>query len=311
MPCSKRTHKIILPVDVPGLPVYIYYRRLLMVNVFDFTDYRVYLKTYFEDRKKSDPAFSHRWLARRLDLSTSNLLWLVMQGKRNLTGTLCHKISEVFKLSRKEAEYFENMVNFMQAKTNKEKDLFFSHMTGLRKKLNVDRIEERQYEYYTNWYNPVVRELVTGPAFDGGPEALSRMLQPSITPSQAKRSIELMLRLGMIKKQGRRYVQTSPLLSTGPEVNSLAIVNFHRAMGTLAVEALDRIPKKERNITSSTIYITDGMYESIVKKIEEFRKELLLMADSVEQGERVYQLNFQLFPVSKTTPGPSSTRRGA
>jgi uncharacterized protein (TIGR02147 family) len=67
-----------------------------MVNVFDFIDYREYLKAYFEDRKASDPKFSHRWLAGRLDLSTSNFILLVMQGKRNLNAGLCLRISEVF-----------------------------------------------------------------------------------------------------------------------------------------------------------------------------------------------------------------------
>jgi uncharacterized protein (TIGR02147 family) len=271
-----------------------------MVNVFNYTDYREYLKDYFKDRKKSDPKFSHRWLARQLDLSTSNLLWLVIKGKRNLTAGLCHKLSEIFKLSRRESEYFENMVNFMQSKASKVKDLYFSRMALLRKKLKVDRIEEQQYEYYTNRYNPVIRELVTNPAFSNDPEALSKMILPSITPSQAKRSIELLLKLGMIKKQGGRYVQTSPLISTGPEVNSLAIVNFHRAMGGLAIEALDRVPKNERNITSSTLYISRNVYEQMVKKIEDLRREFLAMADSVKQGERVYQVNFQVFPVSKT-----------
>jgi uncharacterized protein (TIGR02147 family) len=282
-----------------------------MVNVFDYTDYREYLKDYFEERKESDPKFSHRWLARQLDLSTSNLLWLIIQGKRNLTSTLCHKLSEVFKLSRKESEYFENTVGFMQAKASREKDLYFSRMALLRKKLKIDRIEERQYEYYTNWYHPVVRELVTNPSFNGGHETLCKMLVPSITPSQAKHSVELLKKLGMIKKQGGRFVQTSPLLTTGPEVNSLAIVNFHRAMGGLAIEALDRVSKNERNITSSTLYITRNVYEQMVKKIEDLRRELLAMADSVKQGERVYQVNFQVFPVSRTTPDPSSTRRGA
>ena len=270
-----------------------------MVNVFDFTDYRNYLKAYFEERKKNDRKFSHRWLARQLDLSTSNLLWLVMKGKRNLSAALCHKIAAVFKLSRNETEYFENMVDFIQAKTNSEKDLYFSRMAGLRKKLKVDRIEERQYEYYSKWYNPVVRELVTSPEFNGEPNTLCKMLLPPITPSQAKRSIELLLRLGMIKKQNRRFIQTSPLISTGPEVDSLSVVNFHRATGNLAVEALDRVPKNERNITSSTIAITKAMYPSMVKKIEGFRQELLALADTANQGERVYQCNFQLFPVSK------------
>jgi uncharacterized protein (TIGR02147 family) len=270
-----------------------------MVNIFEFTDFRDYLKAYFEDRKKADPKFSHRWLAGRLDLSTSNFIMLVMQGKRNISPLLRSRISEVFKHSRKEAEYFENMVNFIQAKTGKEKDLYFSRMTALRKNVKVDKINEWQYEYYSNWYNPVIRELVTSPGFNGNPASLCRLLQPSITPKQAKRSIDLLLKLKMIKKAGSRYEQTSSIISTDPEVNSLAIVNFHRAMGTLAVEALDRVPKMERNITSCTMHITKELFDVMRNRIEDFRKEMLALADSTKDGERVYQMNFQFFPVSK------------
>jgi uncharacterized protein (TIGR02147 family) len=70
-------------------------------------------------------------------------------------------------------------------------------------------------------------------------------------------------------------------------------------MGRLAIEALDRVPREERNISSSTIFITGETFDTIRKRIEEFRKELLGLADAGQQGERVYQMNFQLFPVSK------------
>ena len=270
-----------------------------MVNIFKYTDYRKYLKAYFADRKKKDSRFSHRWLAQKLELATSNFIMLVMQGKRNLNRSLCFKISEVFKHSPKEASYFDNMVNFIQAKTNKEKDLYFSRMMALRKNIKIDKIEERQYEYYTNWYHPVIRELITSPDFNGDVKVLSKKLLPGISPTQVKKSIDILLKLGFIKKRGKRYIQSSPFITTGPEVNSLAVVNFHRIMGKLAVEALDRIPKQQRNITASTIYITQSTFDTIRKKIEAFRKELLTLADSDQKAERVYQLNFQLFPVSK------------
>jgi uncharacterized protein (TIGR02147 family) len=270
-----------------------------MINIFEFTDFRAYLRAYFSDRKKTDPGFSHRWLAGRLELATSNFILLVMQARRNLNSGLCLKISEVFKHSRKEAEYFENMVNFAQAKTSKEKDLYFTRMAALRKNLKIAKIEESQYDYYSNWYNPVIRELVAGRNFDANPATLCKLLQPAITPAQAKRSLELLLKFGMIKKQGNRYVQSSPVVATGPEVNSLAVVNFHKVMGQLAVESLDRIPKNQRNITASTIYIPESMFDTIRKKIDDFRKELLALADSIQQGGRVYQINFQVFPVTK------------
>ncbi len=270
-----------------------------MVNIFEFTDYREYLKVYFSDRKKKDPKFSHRWLAQKLELATSNFIMLVMQGKRNLNRSLCFKISEVFKHSRKEASYFEDMVSFIQAKNNKEKDLYFSRMIALRKNLKIDKIEEWQYEYYNNWYNPVIRELVTDPDFSGDINSLAKIVQPSITPTQVKKSISLLMKLGLIKKSSNKYIQSSDLIRTDPEVNSLAVVNFHRKMGTMAIESLDRIPKNERNITASTLYLSQNTFNTIRKKIEEFRKELLQLVDNDPNGERVYQINFQLFPVSK------------
>lgn len=269
-----------------------------MINVFAYTDFRHYLKDYFSDRKKNDPRFSHRWLARKLELATSNFILLVMQGKRNLSKSLCFKISEVFDHSRSEAAYFEEMVNFLQAKSNKEKNLYFSRMIALRKNFNIDKIEEWQYEYYSNWYYPVVRELVTSQEFTGDTKLLARSLIPPISQSQVERSITLLLKLGLIKKKGKKYIQSSSFISTGPEVQSLSVVNFHRKMGELAVESLDRVPKEERNITSSTISITEDMFDTMRKKIDDFRKELLGLATSDASGDRVYQVNFQVFPVS-------------
>jgi uncharacterized protein (TIGR02147 family) len=270
-----------------------------MASIFSYTDYRKYLKDVFAARKKIDPKVSHRWLAAQLGLSTSNFMMLVMQGKRNLNAALCHRLSEVLRHTQKEAAYFENLVGFAQSKTVKEKDLYFSRMMATRKNLKVDRIEEWQYKYYTDWYNPVVRELVTDSTFDGDLAALARRLLPSITPGQARQSVELLLRLGMIRKDGERYVQTAPYISTGPEVNSVAVANFHRTMGRLGMEAVDRFNKKDRNITSSTLMLTRNTFSIITKKIEGLREEILALATPNGEGEGVYQINFQAFPVTK------------
>ena len=270
-----------------------------MTNIYEFTDYREYLKKYFEERKKNDPKFSHRFLAQRLGLATSNFIMLVMQGKRNLNTTLCLKIPAIFKLSAKEATYFHEMVNFNQAKTNQEKDLYFTRMVALRKNTAINKISEGQYEYYSKWYNPVVRELVTDKEFHGDPNSIARAVLPNITPSQARKSIALLLRLGFIKKQGNEYLQKSPLIETAPEVSSLAVANFHRKMGELGIEALDRIAKTERDITSCTISFSPKKLDEIKKRLYNFRAELLTFADSVVDGQQVYQINFQVFPVSK------------
>jgi len=270
-----------------------------MTAIFEYNDFRKYLKDRFADEKKKDPAFSHRNLAEKLGLSTSNFILLVMQGKRNLNGDLCLRISEVFKHSRKEATFFEELVRYNQAKTDKERETRYVRMMGLRNRLPVCRIPDWQYEYYSTWYHAVVRELVCDARLKGDPTALARTVVPHITAAQARDSVDLLLKLGFIKRQGKRLIQSSALIGTAPEVNSLAVRNFHCRMGELAVQAFDRIIPRDRNHSCTTVKIKLSTYTDICRRIDDFRRELLALACSDEEGERVYQVNFQVFPVSE------------
>lgn len=268
------------------------------INVYQYTDYREYLKAYFENRKKNDPKFSHRYLARRLGLSAPNFIMMVMQGKRNLTRQLAFRISEEFGHNPKEAEYFECMVGFAQAETTTEKDRYFTSMMTLRKASDIDKIEESQYAYYSNWYNLVVRELVTYPDFKGDFNWLAKKIHPPITPVQAKRSVELLLKLGLIGEKGKTYVRKSALISTGPQVLSLAVSNFHRIMAQHAADAIDIIPKEERDMTACTVNISQKGFEHIKEALAECRRKVMAIAEADTPTERVYQVNFHLFPLS-------------
>jgi len=281
------------------------------INVFQYTDYRAYLRACFDERKKNDRAFSHRFLCRRLGLAAPNFIMLVMQGKRNITRSLAFRISEEFKHRVKEAEYFESMVGFAQAKTTDEKDRCFTRMISLRKTTSVDKIDESQYEYYSNWYNLVVRELVTCPEFKGDYGWLAKNVRPPITPGQAKRSAKLLLKLGLIRKKGSGFVHSSAMISTGPDVTSLAVANFHKTMAERAAAAMNIVRKEERDMTACTVYISRTGFEEIKKTIAECRKKVLAITEADSPVDRVYQVNFQVFPVSRTTPNPSLTRRGA
>lgn len=268
------------------------------INVFQYTDYREYLKVYFAERKKNDPKFSHRYLSRRLGLTTPNFIMLVMQGKRNITQPMAFRISGEFKHNPKETEYFETLTRFAKAETTSEKDRYFTRIMALRKTTNVDKIDEQQYEYYSNWYNLAIRELVTYPDFKGDYKWLSKKLVPRITETQAKRSVDLLLKLGLIQKKGTTYSRKSVLISTGPQVTSLAVANFHRTMAGRAAEAMDIIPKEERNMTAWTVNISQQGFERIKEAVAECRKKILAIAETEKEAERVYQMNFQLFPLS-------------
>jgi uncharacterized protein (TIGR02147 family) len=223
---------------------------------------------------------------------------MVMQGKRNLTRPLAFRISGEAGHDEKETEYFACMVDFARAKTFMEKDRCFKRLITLRKTVDVEKIEEHQYEYYTNWYNLAVRELVTYPDFKGDYDWLAKKVRPQITPGQAKRSVELLLKLGLIKKNGKSFARSSALISTGPQVSSLAVANFHRTMAQQAAAAMDTVPKNERDMSSCTINISRKGFERVKKAVAECEKKIMAIAGADAPADRVYQVNFHLFPVS-------------
>ncbi|HUI94036.1 MAG TPA: TIGR02147 family protein [Chitinivibrionales bacterium] len=267
-------------------------------NIYEYTDYRLYLKDVFNEHKQLNHTFSHRFAAFKLGLSTSNFLWLVMQGKRNLNQTLCLKLCDLFKLSPKESDYFENMVNFTQAKTHREKDRYFSRMMVMRKNSSAGKIDERLYSYLSNWHNAVIREIVTQKGFKKDFAKLAKRVTPRITESQARKSFQLLLELGLIKEKGGHFVQSPPVISTGPEVTSVAAMNFHKNLGHLAIESLDSHNKDERNVTACIVGLSKESYKQAVDAIAECRGRLLSIAEAERNPAQVFAVNFQCFPVS-------------
>src|SRR6185295_11047088 len=107
------------------------------------------------------------------------------------------RVSRALKLGKLEAEYFELMVLFTQAKTNEVKDHYFQKMLGIKRKLKIVKINEEQYEYYTKWYHPVIRSLVSKVDFgdgNGGDDyaKLAHCLMPPIPARDARKSVQLL-----------------------------------------------------------------------------------------------------------------------
>jgi uncharacterized protein (TIGR02147 family) len=268
------------------------------INIYEYTNFREYLKAFFAKSKKEEPDFSHRYLAQKLDLSTPNLVLLIMQGKRNLTHRLAAKLARVCRLTKRERLYFDAMVSFLQAKEHDEKKKYFDVMSELRRKVYANRIDEWQYKYYKNWYNPVIQELVTDPEFSGSEKWVAKRVSPSIPAMKAKSAMKLLQKLGYIKKKGKKYEQSEPTQSPSPEVHELGMIEFHRKTSELAGESFDRHRSKERYITSCTVVIDEKHFEKLRDDLNEIRKAALRSSQKASRSTRVYQLNFDLFPLS-------------
>lgn len=277
-------------------------------SVFDYLDYRAYLRAYYETHKRTRAGFSFRTFSKRAGLRSPNFFKLVMDGDRNLGADTIPKFADALRLTGSEREFFFDLVAFDQADDNAEKNRAFERIAASRRFRNARRIDGMVLTYLSHWYHPAIRELAARRDFADDPKWIAAQLQPAITPKEAAQSLELLVNLGLLVRDADtgRLTRGEPTLTTEHEVSALGAANFHRQMLQRATEAIDSIPAKSRDLAALTVCVSARTAAEVKQRIHQFREALTEICDAEVAGEIVYQLNIQWFPLSvnheATTP---------
>lgn len=276
-------------------------------SVFEYLDYRSYLKEMFAFFKAQSRGFSFRRFSKDAGFASPNFLKLVYDGKRNLTIESILKISKAFKLSKGEAQFLEDLALFNQASNQEKKNLYYERMLRSRNYREIRSLDQDQFEYYSRWYHIPIRELVEVSDFKEDYEWIANRLNPKISPKQAEESIELLLKLKLLKREkSGKLSQSDANLTTGPEVRSLAVMNYHKEMLKQAAEALDNVDAPARDVSAITVTLSIEQLEELKKRVYQFRKSLLSWISSGEASrDQVYQMNIQIFPMTNVAGGQS------
>ena len=278
----------------------------MSIDIYKYSDYREYLKDLFATRKTANSAFSLRYYARKAGINSSSYFKYVMEGKVNLTKGTIFKTCTAFNIKDKEAEYFETLVFFNQAETTAEKNRYFAELTGLRNESDKKYTLEDQYDYYSAWYHPVVRELACMIDFKEDYKALANALCPTIPPRKAEESVRLLVKLGfLVKKEDGRYQQADPILSTGYDIKAFQIVQYQIEILKLAIESFDRFKGKEKSMSTLTFSVSEPTFKAIKDKSREFRSQVLALVRNDVNPALVYQMSINLFPVAVPRRNPS------
>lgn len=270
-----------------------------VVDVFQYLDYRAFLRDYYLERKAQRRSFSYRGFSRRAGLGSPNYLKLVIEGDRNLTPAMAARFAKACGLEGESLSYFENLVAFNQAKSANERESCFARLTGFRRYRSVRKLELKHAEYHSTWYLPAIRELAARADFQDDPAWIARTLAPPINAEQAEAALETLQELGLLTAdEDGTLRQSEPLVSTGPELHRVYIARYHRMMMRRAAASISLFGSGERDVSSLTLCLgKDGM-ERIKRRLLNLRRELLEMSELEGDPEQVVQINFQAFPLS-------------
>lgn len=270
-------------------------------DIFEYVDYRQYLRDYYSAAKKNLPAFSYRYFARRADISSPSFLRHVMRGERNLEGAV-DNFAKGLELDEEEHEFFAALVAFDQADDPRAKTEAFERVSATRRFRDARRLESGMFDYLSHWYFPAIRELVARDDFRPDPEWVASQLVPQISASEAVEAIDTLLDLGFLERTANGgLTRGEPTIATHHEVRSLAIANYHRQMLGLAGESIERIAREHRDLGAMTSCVSVETLNEIKRRIHAFREVVLELCDADTKNEVVVQFNSQLFPLSTFT----------
>ncbi len=276
-----------------------------MADIYNYLNYRIYLRDAQEHLKSRSPSFTVRYIATKVGYKSPGHITWILQGKRNLPKKKIPQFARVFKLNKKETHYFEVMVLYTDAKKHFDKKYHFEKLVSLQKSENRI-VGKDKLAYWDAWYHSAIRELVALHRISDDYKRVAKMLIPRITPSEAEKSLKLLSRIGFIKKDERGYYhRVDKVVTTGEKWQSLAIRQYQLNTLDLAKKGLETLPKEERDISTVTVSISEKRFREIRKRLREFRQEIITPARTDNNPERIYHLGLQLFPLSEPSKGES------
>jgi len=269
-----------------------------MKTIFEYLDYRSYLKDVYEERKSESPFYSYRVMAESFGLFPSNV-FRILHGDAHLPARCQSRALDVLGLSGRSAEYFQMLIAYSREKSEKARMAILEKALALR---DVSRrsLEERELEYFQHWWTSVVRaqlELSDGRA---EPSEMGASLSPAVAPEDVMASLELLKELGLVKKASSgRLFPTDAHLTAGGEAKARAVHGFQRQIMSLASEALARFPVEERDVSTLTLTVDERAFGEIREMIRECRRQIQKRVEESLGADRVMHLAMAFFPAAR------------
>ncbi|MDB5048194.1 MAG: hypothetical protein JWO30_1265 [Fibrobacteres bacterium] len=268
--------------------------------VFDYLNSRDYLRDFLHWGKEHRQGFTHRTLLEKMEVSSTGFIANVLSGKSNLNARQTTALTEIFRLNPSEARFFQTLVAYTQARSIEEKgDALDSLRTQVRGRYK--KLDPRQYSLFSKWLYPIVFDLVTVMRVGDNHKEIADLFDAAVKPDDVRKALEVLESLLLLRKTAKGvYEQVHASMKTGDEITSTDVVKFQQATLKKAMEALDHIPAMERSISVTTIPLSAEGLERVKQEARNFRDRVLKISEEDRAYDRVYQLNLNLFPATKS-----------
>ncbi|WP_413559010.1 TIGR02147 family protein [Bdellovibrio sp. HCB209] len=280
----------------------------------DYMSYREYLADFYQYKRKASKGslrqYNYAVFSAAANIKSPNYLKMIIEGKRNLSEDMIGKFGKALGFNKEQTEEFRLLVNFTQATDPADRNIFLKKMSEHRVgvKLKTGEIDRKSFEKVPNWVAWIVYAMVDqeGVSFDTA--SLKALLRGKASEDEIENSLQALIASGELRKDEKTgEIKKARSLTESPEDIPVALVRkLQSQLMYLGLESIYQDQPTDREFGTLTMSLTKAEFEEIKFKLRQMRKGLHKdnsIARMKSKGERVYQLNIQLFPVTNAVNG--------
>lgn len=281
-----------------------------MPEISQYMDYRKFLADFYafkrDQTKKDIRPYNYQMFSAAANIKSPQYLRLIIEGKRNLSIDMVAKFAKALNLQKEQTEELKNLVNYTQATDPSERNRFLKELMEKRvnQQIKSGEIDSKAWEKVPSWVTWVIFSMVDQKDVNFEPAQLKQLLGEKATLDEITESLNKLLEAGELVKDPEtgKIKRARPLMENADNIPVALVKKLQAELLYLGMESLFQDDPTDREFGTVTLSLTKAEFEEIKFKLRQMRKQMTKdnsIARSQGEGDRIYQLNVQLFPVTK------------
>jgi len=278
-------------------------------NLSDYVDYRKYLSDWYlyrrELSKRDLRPYNYTMFSAAADIKSPNYLKMIIEGRRNLSEEMIVRFAHALGLSKEKAEEFRLLVLFAQATDPAARNFFLKELSEFRVQIQLrsGEIDKKTWEKVPNWITWILYAVMDQDGVEFSIDKLRELLRGKASEAELSTALNNLIASGEVVQDRAtgRLTKARNLIESPEEVPVALVRKLQSQLMYLGLESLFQDAPSEREFGALTLSLTKAEFDELKFKLRQMRKQLHKdnsIKRMTTRGERVYQLNLQLFPVT-------------